>query len=259
MSVATLFWIPTGGPLQGAVVFHESFAIGNSGNTTVGAAGWNGYTGPAATDLTTTANQGDGGQNRVGIGYISSTQREYLFSANGAIAGRQFALTSSGTSFSSLLTLGSLEVGDIASISWRQGNSATVPEVRLMVQINGSGWYASSQTFANSGTYTGSAFFTSNSPDLGKSLAFSTAASAWLQVSLVPGTELALGAAPAADLDGLVTGIGFYAVHGATGQTVRLDDLVIEAVPEPSACVAILGGFGAFVLLGRARMRRGTA
>lgn len=241
------------------VIYTQPFSSGSgTTNRAVNTVSWNAYIGATATDSSSTSTQGSG-VDRTGVIAASGTNT-YLYAANGATASQHIALIQSGTAFSSLLASGSLDVSQIGSISWNQGNSATTSQtVRLMIQLDGSAWYASDTVFSNAETYTGATFATavsSNTADVFKTLSFSTQPSAWRSVSLTSGSVLSLGGIVGTGLSGTVTGIGFYLefdTGATTNTTMRLDNLVVTAIPEPSALAALLGAGGLMFAVSRRR------
>jgi len=251
--------------LASTVVYEQTFTTsatgsGSSSNRAVGDADvlWNAYSGSLAIDITDVATTVSN-QNRAGVIIGTTGGSPYLYTVNGANGSRPFALTQSGSAFADLLTA-PVSVSQLTEIAWNQGNSHTNATVRVLLQIDDADWYASNTTFSNTSTYTGATFdsgITNETADVFKSLAFSPQASEWLSFTLTPGEELALGSASATALSGSVTGIGFHIVSStSTGSTVRLDNLSIVAIPEPSAYAGLFGAAGLMLALAHRRGRR---
>lgn len=219
-----------------AAPLYEQDFINNSGaNAAVNTVGWNAYLGSTAT--VKSADAGGGGVDRIGISYLAgnpNTSNGYLYTANTLTANQIFAATATFSSISP------------TTITWREGNNNTGISVRLMVQVGGS-WYATDQAFSNTVAYsTATDFSNSSSPDVMKSFNFTTTASSWRSVTLVPGSTLSLGSVLTSDLvSSSITGIGFFVQSPSTLNVAsRLDTLVI--VPEPQTPILI--GLG---LIGR--------
>lgn len=109
-------------------------------------------------------------------------------------------------------------------IRWEQAGGANGANVvvRPMVEVGGQ-WFASSTAFPVT---------TDNSPFANKTLAFTPAAAAWREVTLAENSAT-LGAAPATDLAGKITNLGFLADFSADNesQTVLLDRLELAGTP----------------------------
>lgn len=223
-----------------AAPLYEQDFINNSGaNAAVNTVGWNAYLGSTAT--VKSADAGGGSVDRIGISYLAgnpNTSNGYLYTANTLSANQIFAMTATFTSIAP------------TTITWREGNSSTGISVRLMVQVGGN-WFATDQTFSNAVAYSTAADFSnSSSADVMKSFSFTTTASSWRNVTLVPGSTLSLGAVLSTDLvSSSITGIGFFVQSPSTLNVAsRLDTLVI--VPEPQTPILLGLGF-ALLLFGR--------
>jgi len=210
-------------------------------NATANSVGWSAYVSSSATNVSNIA--GGGSEDRVSISYLAGNPNSslgFLFAANPQTSNQIFAAV---TTFSSITP---------TTFTWKQGNANTGSSVRLMVQVNGN-WYATSQAFTNTVSYTANDFATSTSADLSKSFSFTTAASAWRSVSLVSGSTLSLGSVLGSDLSSSsITGVGFFIQSPTINVSSRIDSLVI--VPEPGAFA--LAGLG---LLGLAFFHRRIA
>lgn len=109
-------------------------------------------------------------------------------------------------------------------LRWEQagGVNGANAVVRPMVQVGGQ-WFASATVFPVTAN---------NSPFETKTLAFSPAASNWRAVTLAA-NEATLGTAPAADLAGPITNLGFFADFSADdeNQAILLDRLELAGHP----------------------------
>ena len=115
---------------------------------------------------------------------------------------------------------------------WSMGNNFASSTVRPLIQVNGN-WYAASESFQNTTTYSASAFASAKSTDVWKCLRFSTAAVDWLTFTLIPGSQMTLGATPGSDLPSTqITGVGFLVTTTLTSAVVRLDSLEWK-IPDP--------------------------
>lgn len=210
---------------------------------------WSAYFGTNATDITaTTSNQGNrqvlinwssGSPSSEGPGYAYT--RDTLPGPN-----RIFALVSETFSQPFSFDDGAL------TASFRSNISHENIDVRLLINVGGN-WYASAEGF-NLPTGTQSNFSSSNSATIqamSQSMELTTAASAWLNFTLDPGTGMALGAPVESDLTGGISQIGFFVVHpdDASGTVIaRFDSLAITQVPEPKQMSLLAMGVAFWVL-----------
>ena len=126
------------------------------------------------------------------------------------------------------------ELNSITSIQYQQGNSANADATRVAIRID-SNWYVSTTETRNTGYENA---FANNA--LNVTLPFSTAASAWSNLTLNPGTSLAIGLALSNPLPtGNITAFGLYT--DSVTRTVRFDTFTINAnpIPEPTAFAAL--------------------
>lgn len=227
------------GSLQAALVYTELFPNADSTDDGVDTAGWVSYSGATATPFTGTG----GGKIYIPGGFGNGNPQTRGFLALNALPNGNYVTYESGLNINP--TAGAL------TISWQHHASVTGnAETRLLLQVGGQ-WVATTQTFtavstgdlttfgniANAGAYT-------------RSFNFDPTASSWLDVTLNPGTQLAIsGTARTTDLPtGPITAIGFHYVASGTVST-RIDTLEINQVPEPHLTALLLvGGIG---LIGR--------
>ena len=126
---------------------------------------------------------------------------------------------------------------DLTSFSWYLGNGNTTDPARLAIRI-GSDWFATNTTFlsdlavANAGEFSTKAGL--------ETFNWTTAASAWRDLTVIPGTSLAV--AGTARTNPLPTGnIDAFGVFFDTrNANQRIDTFEINAIPEPSS-VALIG------------------
>jgi hypothetical protein len=186
-----------------------------SGNMYLANYGWTGYRGANAASLSAmhvyipqNVGNPDGGK-----GYLALTPD---------VAG----------SYAMVTTFPVTDLGG-GEILWSMGNNLTASTVRPLVQIGGA-WYASNQTFQNATSYSATAFAGMKWLDTLRSLRFSTAAADWRTFTLVPGSQMTLGASPVTDLpSSRITGIGFLASVPSTSSVVRLDSLKVSGASVP--------------------------
>lgn len=234
-----------GSAASAATVFSADFTTlaGTGTIRNLSDGGWDGYIGNTTTPATAPASAS--GDYRAGtVSGSNGSLSNYLFAQNqtGATAGIDYFLftTSTVTPFAPADYTG-------MTASWsRNGEGLTTGSFYyLTLQVGGS-WYASQNGFN-----------TTTAPS------FNVLASTWnnLVVDTTAGTgSLALGGTIStySDLFGagqLVTGVGFFiddlAVNASANRTIRLDNIVIDAVPEPSAAfLCVIGGLS---LLGHRR------
>jgi PEP-CTERM motif. len=229
-------------PLSAAVVYSEDFLHTDSNNilTSNGAIGWNGYvtsTGAAP------ANPDSGDRVAVSVNNGPDGTKGYLYSSNSSTANLNLVTFDEFAS--------SVEAGQI---TWKMGNNTVNNiQVRLLIK-QGTSWYATTTTYQANMAYSNVAAFQAlTGPN--QTFNFTTAASAWQSITLTPGAAMPLGSTLTSDLaSNQIDGIGFYISHTtATGSTMRIDDLVVNSVPEPASM--LLGALGALGML--AVRRRG--
>ncbi len=203
---------------QATPVYSEEFTNTlSSGNMYLSNFGWNGYRDAIAANLSASnvyipQNLGN-----------PDTQKGYLTLAPGM----------AGT-FAVVKTLAGLNAAG-CEFTWSMGNNLTTPTVRILVKV-GANWYASSEVFSNTSTYTPTTFASTTTGDVRRSLVFSTAAANWRSFTLTPGSAMSLGAAPGSNLaSSQITGIGFYATTPTGAPVLRIDSLKVTPLtpPEP--------------------------
>jgi hypothetical protein len=146
----------------------------------------------------------------------------------------------------------SLDTAALSGItfSWRQGNDSDTSPFQLAVRIAGQ-WYVHATQVNSVGYPDGIGNF--NASAQAKSVAWDPTAASWSTLAFDGtwnsatnvGTDstvpFALGAAPGADLAGVIDGFGLYSPSNLG--TRRFDTFEINAVPEPAAwaLVSLLG------------------
>ena len=129
------------------------------------------------------------------------------------------------------------------TFSWYQGDANVADSMRLAIQQGGQ-WYVGTTAF------TTAALSLANFATLAelKSVTYSPTAANWATLNFdgtynsgtkvgVSGTVLSVGAAPGANLTGVITAFGVL-VQGQAG-TRRFDTFEINAVPEPGSIVLV--------------------
>jgi hypothetical protein len=227
---------------SGYVIFSEDFGDppgGVGAGMAPNAINWFGYANSGATDSSGTS----GDIYIVDAGTANQADLGYLAMNNPSIG---LAYTEKA---------GSVPVALIESLSFRMNNRRPTDAVKVAVRIGGN-WYASAQTYHT----------TTNNDSLSDwtnavSVVFNwdPSPSAWYNLSFTPGSTLALmGTQPGAALSGNVDAFGFYMQRETAGSpnngTLRIDDLVVTAVPEPSS-LALLAAIGAIAACFRLRRR----
>jgi hypothetical protein len=222
---------------EAAVVYTEGFTHASGSNLRLGDSPveWSSYVG--ATEVAPGADVGKydriGSSSNAGAGGTIG----YLYTVNETTATQTFTAMDTAT-FTVAPT----------TITWSMANTSTSSTIRILI-LQGTTWYASNATYANSGK----AFTDLGSAGALQTLTFSTTASAWRAFNFDPGNEISLGGVLASDLTSSeINGIGFFIENTVAGQTVRIDDLTINGtVPEPSAMFLSLVGCTGFFLLRR--------
>jgi hypothetical protein len=227
---------------SGAVIYSESFDTDASGVQAIGAKGWEGKrsTPPAVVGdppgITDTVH--NSGTYRAGtVGGANGALDDYLFAQtqNGTVKEDFFLYTTTVTAFAP---------NNYTSLTatWSR-NGETVDAYHLAVKV-GDNWYVS-QT-----SYTGSA------PGQGATPVLNLLTTSWSNVLTTGTLQIGTETSTYSSLFGSgaeISGIGFYidglSVSGSANRTIRLDNIVIDAVPEPSA--AALSILGLAALMGR--------
>lgn len=245
-------------------IYREVFGNPSTTNAPIPTVGWTGNWGGNAADWST----GNGGvtpYNNFGIsssagnpqnldninagGPASSLAHGYLFTSGTSAAGTNWIAYQSSYTVNQSLT-------PIQQVSFYLGNNATggvIPGDRVAVEIDGN-WYVTSQVFANTTAVASGANFGTQSVE--EVFNWTLAASAWDNLTFVPGTTLALGSTPASDLPAdPITAFGLYSDGIGAVVTSRADTFEIDStVPEPGSVVLAL--FGVVTLMGLRRSRK---
>jgi len=234
--LGTLALLPLASPA--ASIYFENFnAVTTSTNVSLGTLGWNGYYGDSGSiaDALTT------GSNRSGFlsattGPNGSPASGYMFAQNVQNAGSvdYFLYTSTSDSGSAWSSLSTSSLTGL-SINWkRNGNGFTSGGYYAAIQV-GTTWYVSSTNHGTGGT---------------PSLDVMTATWRPLDLQTGAGGHLAIGAGSStyAELftnNDPINGFGFFIENLTTSTsgniTIRIDDVNVDAVPEPSASIGLLG------------------
>jgi hypothetical protein len=229
---------------SGAVVYTESFPNSSTAKN-FATVGWNAHVGSTAESWTTTSD-------------VSSTSDAVIWNTNGmgGTIGYGFGALGSAAALYWTTEPGALDVSNIQNLSFYSNNGATTSSFRFALRLdNGTPgdtsddfWVASATAFNSSSGGSSSNWGTAGQAKL-ESLAFSTSADSWRDLTFVAGSSLSLsGSARTLDLPaGNVTAFGLL----ASGGTVRFDNFAIDAVPEPSAFA--ISGLASILLVVRRR------
>jgi hypothetical protein len=260
----------------GDVIYRETFSqTAGAANTNFDFAGWAGYWSPTAQSVVqgnVTNASGNSVYDNFGIG--SSVGRPSGGTVTNVNAGASVGNTN-GFPFSSgflsvsnnILTYTTeytvnQSLWNVGSISFYSGNTSNnpnafpgnnIPGYRIAIQMDGN-WYVSATNMVQNNSVANAAGFASS----GQQMVFNwtTTASAWLNLSFVPGTTLAIGSAVGSDLPtDAITAFGLYSdpsisTNGVGGLgTRRWDTYEINAVavPEPGSVALVLIALGALV------------
>ena len=255
-----------------AQIYREVFGNLSTGtNSAPSSVGWAGNWGATASD----ASVGDapaGSFNNFGVSTALGNPNNLdninaggpaLSTANGLLfvsqAGQNFIAYTTGYTLNQTLT-------PIQDISFYAGSTfdtaGGIPGFRIAVQQDGN-WYASTAVLANSLNVTSAGNF-HLAPGSGGAqqvtFNWTTAASAWDNLSFTPGTSLALGGISGGLNGDPITAFGLYSdATDSLGNTEnairRFDTYQIDSsvVPEPGSVVLGLLGAGMLMVLRRSR------
>jgi len=252
-------------------IYREVFGNLSTGtNAPPSSVGWAGNWGATASDAST----GDapaGSFNNFGVSTALGSPNNLdninaggpaLSTANGLLfvsqAGQNFITYTTGYTVNQTLT-------PIQDISFYAGSTfdtaGGIPGFRIAVQQDGN-WYASSQVLANSLNVTSAGNF-HLAPGSGGAqqvtFNWTTAASAWDNLTFTPGTSLALGGISGGLNGDPITAFGLYSDAtdslGNTENAIRRFDTyqIDSTVPEPGSVVLLLSGVGLLTGLRRSR------
>ncbi|PAW77893.1 MAG: hypothetical protein B9S32_09855 [Verrucomicrobia bacterium Tous-C9LFEB] len=256
LAIAAVCWMTTSAQAQ--VLYSQSFTNATGATSGVSMAGWNAYIGANAVNVTgpgsvaaLTAGNSVTMPNKTGNPNTSNGFLQFYNGENTGLVSQSFSAVVTGLNLN--LTSGT------SMISWKMNTSlATSQELRLLVQVGGA-WYVTNSTFAQTALSQSTAG-NFDVADTGSFL-FSTAASTWSAFTLIGNSSssvadgtMAIGATQTLDLSSsTITGIGFYAAVSTRYNILRIDSLEVNAVPEPSSLMLLLGASG---MLGMGLRRR---
>ena len=256
-----------------AQIYREVFGNLSTGGTNAppSSVGWAGNWGATASD----ASVGDapaGSFNNFGVSTALGSPNNLdninaggpaLSTANGLMfvsqAGQNFIAYTTGYTVNQTLT----SINDISFYAGSTFDTAGgIPGFRIAVQQDGN-WYASTQVLANSLNVTSAGNFHLASGSGGAqqvTFNWTTAASAWDNLTFTPGTALALGGISGGLNGDPITAFGLYSdATDSLGNTEnairRFDTYQIDGtvVPEPGSVVLALLGAGTLMGLRRSR------
>ncbi len=247
--------------------YREVFGNTSGGaNALLSSVGWFGDWGPTATDSSNPSPNNFGISSALGNpqnlgninGYGGPSGSPAISTANGLLF-----TSGTGAALNNWISYTTVTTGitSINDISFYAGSAAdadgVVPGFRIAVEIDGN-WYASTQVLGNSSPVASAGVF--NSQAVQVDFTWTTAATAWDNLSFTPGTILALGSTLTSPLSGdPVTAFGLYtdatdSLGNPVTATRRVDTYQINTVPEPGSVV--LGLFGVGVLMSLRRSRK---
>lgn len=229
---------------SGAVIYSESFDTDATGVHSIGAKGWEGKRSTPPAMVGDPPGITDTSHNN-GI-YRAGT----VGGANGSLDDYLFAQTQNGTVKEDFLlyttTLTSFAPSNYTSLTatWSRNGDA-VDAYHLAVKV-GNDWYVSQTSYLTS------------APGQGGTPALNLLTTSWSNVLTTGTLQIGTETSTYSSLFGSgaeISGIGFYidglSVNSSANRTIRLDNIMIDGVPEPSA--AALSILGLTALIGRRR------
>jgi hypothetical protein len=258
--------------LTQAQIYREVF--GNitgtgSSNASPSSVGWAGNWGATASDASV-GDSAPGTFNNFGVSTALGKPQNLdninaggpaLSTANGLMfvsqAGQNFIAYQSSYTVNQTLT-------PIQDISFYAGSTVSgdgaIPGFRIAVQQDGN-WYASTAVLANSANVSSAGNFSSATVGAQQvTFNWTTAASAWDNLTFTPGVALALGGISGGLNGDPITAFGLYSDSttplGNPETTIRRFDTyqIDSTVPEPGSVVLLLSGVG--LLMGINRFRK---
>ncbi len=127
---------------------------------------------------------------------------------------------------------------DITSIQFDLKNDANV-NLRLALKIDGS-WFISTTQYTNATSGVSQSFGIDPFTDTN-----------WSTLNFSLGSSLTIGSSTSLPSSGSIQGIGFYDPAPAVTRMSRIEQVTINAIPEPAS--ALLGSLGLLLLFGRRR------
>ncbi len=217
-----------------AVLYSEAFPNSGNANVATSSVSWTGYLGSSA--AATSDPQASPRWAIAGANGPDQT-RGYLFKDT----------ASSGIGAAVENNAFSILPANITNFTYLAGNSTATASTSFIVQQSGN-WFVSTTNFTTAAqslaNYNSS---TASTAEL-KTLNFNTLSTSWNALTINPGVELSVGAATALSPTAPITSIGIFANGGGT---MRMDDITINGVPEPTT--ALLSALGGLALLRRRR------
>lgn len=137
------------------------------------------------------------------------------------------------------LSLGS--AADFVRVELDLANQSLTEDIRATIKID-STWYVSTNVFNSTVVTT-----LSTAPNWTNNL--NTVGSTWAPLTYTLGSPFVVGAVADLPITGDITGVGVY--NGNFSNTVRLDNVEVWVIPEPST--SLLAGMAAFTLAFRRR------
>jgi hypothetical protein len=219
----------------GAIIYSESFTTDLTNVQSISAENWAGRQSNSGSAIDVVHNSGSYRAGTVGGGNSGPPAvDDYLFAqTQSTTTAVDFFLYTTST----LSAFSSFAPSDYTALTatWNR-NGDSVAGLHFTVQVGGN-WYVSQSNY------------NSTIPGQGVTPALNLLTSTWW--NLVNGATLEIGSTTStySDLFGSgaqITGVGFFidnlAVSGSANRTIRLDDIVIDGVPEPSAALlSVLG------------------
>jgi len=207
------------------LVYSNSFVNATGANTNLAYIGWHSNTGATATVM-------DANASTVGGVCPVLSSSSYVYFSPGTAGSPWLAWTENAA----VSAIGGIQY--VTNISMSVNNNSATEDLKFAIKVGGA-WYVSQTVF--------------NSPTVGSMVTTSVAMQSisWNSLNFVSGTTLAQGGAASLPLTGAVQAIGVFDASTTAAKGVRFDNILIQAIPEPTTISMFVFSAVGFLILSR--------